>query len=544
MTEFKPGKMLKASWKSLRRRYFMNVLVVFAVAIIIGGYSLGTKTTPVNLERKLDPGTEVARELILGSVTGQSNADSLEDLLDNLSKKEIIPADITAKTTGGQYTKGAFSLFINQISTEGSFLFGILNGVNMLLFKGSISRSVVIFSFVFIMVLFNLFVSNIITVGKCRYFLEHRRYSNTRGDRILFVFKFGKTFNVAKVMFFKSLFQTLWNITIIGGVIKAYQYSMIPYILAENPDIKWKEAFFLSKQMTQGDKRRLFLLDLILTPGYLISPFTYNILYYFFMEPIRECVYAEAYMTLREMKRDSIPTAGLLLNDKMLAVSEVSATPYPDSEYVLPVHHRRQWMKIDYDRDYSFSTIVLFFFTYSLVGYIWEVFYTLLNEGILVNRGTMTGPWLPIYGVGGMVIIVLLKPLRKSPLLMFAGTTVACGILEYFASWLLEMMFNAKWWDYKGYFLNINGRVCLEGLLVFGLAGVAFTYIFSPLLDNLYSVIGSKARKIIISALVLVFAVDFVLCAIQPNTGDGITYGEDGMGKDTVVYETQQEAGT
>ncbi len=542
MNRFKVGTVLKDSWKSLRRKYFMNVLVVFAVAIIIGGYSLGTRTTPMNFRDNTSTGSEVARELVMQSVTGQSNAEALEDLVDNLSKKEVIPADITARTAGQQYTKGALSLLVNQISSEGSFLFGVLNGVNKLLFKGTIARSVVIFVFVVLMMFFNLFVSNIITVGKCRYFMEHRRYSNTRGDRIVFVYKFGRTFNVAKVMLLKSLFQTLWNLTIAGGVIKAYQYSMIPYILAENPDIKWKEAFFLSKKLTQGDKRNLFLLDLILSPGYLISPFTYNILYYFLMEPMRECIYAEAYMTLRDMKRSTIPTAELLLNDRMLAAAEVSASPYPDSEYILPVHHRRQWMKIDYDRDYSFSTIVLFFFTYSLVGYIWEVFYTLLNEGILVNRGTMTGPWLPIYGVGGMVIIVLLKPLRKNPLLMFAGTTVACGILEYFASWLLEMMFDAKWWDYKGYFLNINGRICLEGLLVFGLAGVAFTYIFSPLLDNLYKAIGGKARKIIISALVLTFAVDFVLCALQPNTGDGITYGEEGMGEDTVVFETEQEA--
>lgn len=541
MTEFKIVPILKQSLKNMRRKYFMNVLVVFAVAIIIGGYSLGTRTTPMNFRDNTSTGSEVARELVMSSVTGQSNAESLEDLVDNLSKKEIIPADITARTTGQKYTKGAFSLLVNQISSEGSFLFGVLNGVNKLLFKGVIARSVVIFIFVVLMMFFNLFVSNIITVGKCRYFLEHRRYSNTRGDRIIFVYKFGKTFNVAKVMLLKSLFQTLWNFTIVGGIIKAYQYSMIPYVLAENPDIKWKEAFFLSKQLTQGDKRRLFLLDAIVSPGYLLSPFTYGVLYYFFMEPMRECIYAEVYMTLRSAKRSTIPTAELLLNDRMLAVEEVSATPYPDSEYILPVHHRRQWMKIDYDRDYSFSTIVMFFFTYSLVGYIWEVFYTLLNEGILVNRGTMTGPWLPIYGVGGLVIIVLLKPLRKNPLLMFVGTTLACGVLEYFASWILELMFNAKWWDYKGYFLNINGRVCLEGLLVFGLAGVAFTYIFSPLLDNLYSVIGKKARTVIISALVFVFAIDFTLCALQPNTGDGITYGEEGMGEDTVVYETEQE---
>ena len=138
---------------------------------------------------------------------------------------------------------------------------------------------------------------------------------------------------------------------------------------------------------------------------------------------------------------------------------------------------KRQWIKIDYDRKYSFSTIVLFFFSFAFVGWVWEVFYTLLNEGVLANRGTMFGPWLPIYGVGGLLIIVGLRPLRKNPGLLFMGAFAACGALEYFAAWALETLFHTKWWDYTGYFLNVNGRICLEGLFVFGLAGVAPRFI-------------------------------------------------------------------
>ena len=98
MNRFKVGTVLKDSWKNLKRKYFMNVLVVFAVAIIIGGYSLGTRTTPMNFRDNTSTGSEVARELVMQSVTGQSNAEALEDLVDNLSKKEVIPADITART--------------------------------------------------------------------------------------------------------------------------------------------------------------------------------------------------------------------------------------------------------------------------------------------------------------------------------------------------------------------------------------------------------------------------------------------------------------
>ena len=528
-------KLLKDSWKAFRMKYFMNVLIVFVAGLIVGGYSLSTGLGTIGT--KTTDAAALQAKLITERSTGSSNAEALESFL---TSQEIIKINPEAMTTGEHYTKGVLSVFVNQISTSGSLVFGVLNGVNTLVFKGSVGRSVVIFIFSVIMVLFGIFVKNIIHVGKCRFFLEHRRYSDTKGDALLFVYKYGKTINVAKVMFLRDIFQALWNLTVIGGFIKNYEYSMIPYILAENPSIGWKDAFALSKQLTKGDKRTLFLMDIVYSIGYLLSTFTYNLISVFLLDPYRECAYAEAYMTLREAKRNVVEKASELLNDRILAVVNITAGVYPESAFPLPVPHKRRWIKIDYDRKYAFWTIVLLFFSYSLVGYIWEVFYTLLNEGLLVNRGTMTGPWLPIYGVGGMIIIVVLRPLRKNPFLMFGGTFVACGALEYFASWLLEVLFHTKWWDYQGYFLNINGRICLEGLLVFGLAGVAFTYVFSPLLDNLYAKIKMPYKKYIGIVLLVLFSIDLVFSFFHPNQGAGVTYGEGGMGADTVVIESTE----
>ncbi|SCW48963.1 Protein of unknown function [Ruminococcaceae bacterium YRB3002] len=537
MDKLSVKSILKNAWKTFRMKYFMNVLIVFIVGILVGGYSLSTDLGRIGTGVR--NASTVQAQLIADRATGSSNAQSLEDLI---WASDIIKINPDAMTTGQRYTKGVMSVFVNQISTSGSLVFGVLNGINTLVFKGSVARSVVIFVFSVLLMLFNIFVKNVIYVGKCRYFLEHRRYADTKGDTVLFVYKYNRTLNVAKIMFLRSFFQVLWNFTIIGGVIKSYEYSMIPYVLAENPDVKWRDAFAMSKQLTRGNKGRLFLMDIVYGVGYMLSTFTYNLLSVFFLDPMRECAYAEVYMDLRAMKREKIEGAADILNDRILAVANISDSVYPESAFPLPVHQKRRWIKIDYNRNYSFWTIVLLFFTYALTGYVWEVFYTLANEGLLVNRGTMNGPWLPIYGVGGMVIIVLLKPLRRNPFLMFGGTFVACGVLEYFASWFLEVMFHAKWWDYQGYFLNINGRVCLEGLIVFGLAGVAFTYIFSPLLDNLYSKIKMPLKKYICIGLLSVFAVDLVFSAFHPNQGAGVTYGEGGMGKDTVVVESVVES--
>ena len=86
-------------------------------------------------------------------------------------------------------------------------------------------------------------------------------------------------------------------------------------------------------------------------------------------------------------------------------------------------------------------------------------------------------------------------------------------------------MFNSKWWDYTGYFMNLNGRICLEGLLVFGMAGLLFTYVLSPMLDDIYGKIDKKYRKIVCAILLILFVLDIIWSVMVPNTGEGITSG-------------------
>lgn len=79
------------------------------------------------------------------------------------------------------------------------------------------------------------------------------------------------------------------------------------------------------------------------------------------------------------------------------------------------------------------------------------------------------------------------------------------------------------WWNYSGYFLNLHGRICAEGLIVFGLGSCAFIYILAPLFDELFRRIPKKAAAIVCAALMIVFAADAVYSLISPNSGAGIT---------------------
>lgn len=184
--------------------------------------------------------------------------------------------------------------------------------------------------------------------------------------------------------------------------------------------------------------------------------------------------------------------------------------------------------------------LILLFFTFSGIGWLWEVCLHIVQDGTFVNRGVMYGPWLPIYGSGGVLILVLLRKVRKRPVLTFFLTVLICGIVEYGTSWYLEVTKGTKWWDYSGYFLNLNGRICAEGLLLFGLGGCAFIYLLAPLFAGLYEEIPLHRRKLICVLLLTAFMADFSYAQTHPNMGKGIT-DYDSRISDTPVWTYKEE---
>ena len=179
-------------------------------------------------------------------------------------------------------------------------------------------------------------------------------------------------------------------------------------------------------------------------------------------------------------------------------------------------------------RHYSVWSLVMLFFIFSFTGWVWEVSLHLVNDGAFVNRGVLHGPWLPIYGSGGVLILVVLNRLRINPAAEFAGIVVLCGCVEYFTSYYLELTHNGqKWWDYTGYFLNLHGRICAEGLLVFG-GGMAIVYVAAPLLDNIIRKVQTRKLIPVCLLLLCVYAADTLYSSKHPNTGEGITDYQSG----------------
>ena len=172
----------------------------------------------------------------------------------------------------------------------------------------------------------------------------------------------------------------------------------------------------------------------------------------------------------------------------------------------------------------SLCSMVMIFFSMSLAGWLWEVGLHLITDGSFVNRGFLHGPWLPIYGSGSVLILVFLNKLRKRPLLEFLSIILLCGCIEYYISWFLEQIYDGKkWWDYSDYFLNLNGRICAEGLLAFGFGGMLFVYLLAPCVDNVFRRIPKKVLVSVCLILILLFCADLICSSQNPNSGNGIT---------------------
>lgn len=175
---------------------------------------------------------------------------------------------------------------------------------------------------------------------------------------------------------------------------------------------------------------------------------------------------------------------------------------------------------------YSILDYVLFFFTFSFVGWIWEVILCLIQTGELVNRGSYFGPWLPIYGAGGILVLIFFRRFYQKPILLFFLSMIICSCVEYFTSCYLEYFNKTKWWDYSGFLFNLNGRICLTGAIIFGIGGCLAVYYIAPYLQKK---IHKLSNIILITILIIVsglFTIDTIYSYFNPNKGEGITIEE------------------
>lgn len=153
----------------------------------------------------------------------------------------------------------------------------------------------------------------------------------------------------------------------------------------------------------------------------------------------------------------------------------------------------------------------LLFISYAFLGWCMEVTCKFIQYKKFINRGFLIGPYCPIYGWGALAITILLKRYMEEPLVLFVMSTLICSIIEYLTSYFMEKKYHARWWDYSNKKFNINGRICLETLIPFGILGVAIMYGTNPILFKLYNQIPQLVINILTAILFIGFILDNII---------------------------------
>ncbi len=569
-------KIKKYGKVSLKKHYLIFVLVCLVAAFLGSEY----RSTLLATKIKLVPKTEgIDAKLQLNTVIFKTNINRL-------------PGSFSVKRNfiHGKSNKGVLETVVDKIKTGSVYL--IFFDTIISISTTNVSLIIFVIAIFMLFALFWYFIINVYIVISRRIFLEGIIYEKISNQKFLFLSKTKKWLKVSFTMFLKKLMQILWSLTIIGYFIKRYSYYLVPYIVAENPNIDSLKAITLSKNMMKNHKWECFVLDLSFIGWDILGILTFGLSKIFFSNPYKTATMCYYYRDLRAIAKQNKIKYSEYLNDEFLfkkADQKLLEETYQDitklakqnkdltsdqpkikyhifnflgistldkkyeedyrnsqinklkiSSYkaiingkmypnrLLPLEYKKKInIKVInnnyYLRHYSITSLILLFFIFSFIGWLWEVSIHFITDGGFVNRGVLHGPYLPIYGAGGVLILLFLNKLRQKPLFEFLATIILCGIVEYFTSFYLETVHHERWWNYDGYFLNLNGRICIEGLLIFGIGGFAVVYIVAPILDNLITKIKKKYLVVLCIALISIFVSDQIYSSKHPNIGDGIT---------------------
>lgn len=161
--------------------------------------------------------------------------------------------------------------------------------------------------------------------------------------------------------------------------------------------------------------------------------------------------------------------------------------------------------------EHNIEIYFLYFIILAIMGWVMEVTLQLVQKHKFSNRGFLIGPYCPIYGCGGVLITLTLSNLSNHPVALFSTAILICGVLEYLTSYLMEKIFNARWWDYSNNKFNINGRVCLETIIPFGLLGLTLIYIINPFIFGKLNQIPENIVRIIAIIVASIFLIDLII---------------------------------
>lgn len=158
---------------------------------------------------------------------------------------------------------------------------------------------------------------------------------------------------------------------------------------------------------------------------------------------------------------------------------------------------------------YTFVQWMTFFYFYSFVGWIWESCYVSAKNGHWVNRGFLHGPMLPIYGSGAVMMLFVSMPFQDNLLLTFFAGMIGATLLEYVTGWAMERLFKMRYWDYTYKKIHLNGYICLDSSITWGVFTIIMTTWIHPPVDILVTrTLSVVVDYVLIFLITIIFGID------------------------------------
>lgn len=279
--------------KVVKNNYWTALIVCFLLALFTSEF--GTSIILIwQGEDSVDPNYIVKQENIV------SDNEKAEEELSEIKEKE---EEFQEKRSGlNQVQLGIIEIIkanVNNLFKSEKYIFRIWDAIKSFgIHETGLGVGLILISI--IALIYIILIAEPLRVAGRKYFILARKEENTKMGVMKEIFKKGNWKNVTYIMFFKNLYNLLWFLTIIGGVIKFYEYRMIPFILAYNPKVSKKEAFELSRKMMKGNKWKTFVIDISFILWYILSIFTFGLLNILYVNIYKASTETELYNTLKD----------------------------------------------------------------------------------------------------------------------------------------------------------------------------------------------------------------------------------------------------
>ncbi|MCM1267351.1 MAG: hypothetical protein NC302_05555 [Bacteroidales bacterium] len=161
--------------------------------------------------------------------------------------------------------------------------------------------------------------------------------------------------------------------------------------------------------------------------------------------------------------------------------------------------------------DYNGFQWLFFFYFYCFGGWVFESVFVSLKSRKWVNRGFMRGPFLPLYGSGATMMLVVSMPFQDQVFLTYIAGVIGATALEYVTGVVMEALFKVRYWDYSGRFLNYQGRICLRSSLAWGFLTILMTRVIHRPVEQFVFSLPPRLLNYVTVLLTIYIVADFTL---------------------------------